>query len=170
MQQHNWANTNSIATTAGRFCYSQLQFQLLLNTTNPWLPKRKDYKMQLNLADTTVLLQNPILKVFEQQKQIAANVVKVEKSKLLPDLMIGYNNSSMQGFGITINITATLHVLVPCNLLLVFPLFFMEHKKQRSTVQKFNRKLPKVIMLRGFKICKLKANLPCDSTTSMLKA
>jgi cobalt-zinc-cadmium resistance protein CzcA len=30
---------------------------------------------------------------------IADNVIKVEKSKLLPDLMIGYNNTSMKGFG-----------------------------------------------------------------------
>ena len=78
------ANTNSIATAAGRFCYSPVAISIVAQYNKPLVAEEKDYKMQLNLADTTVLLQNPILKVFEQQKQIAANVVKVEKSKLYP--------------------------------------------------------------------------------------
>jgi len=78
----------------------QLQFQLLLNTGTTLMPEERNYKMQIDLFhDSTVLQKNPIMKVFEQQKLVADYVIKVEKSKLLPDLMIGYNNTSMQGTG-----------------------------------------------------------------------
>lgn len=118
----------------------QLQFQLLLNTTNPLVAEEKDYKMQLNLADTTVLLQNPILKVFEQQKQIAANVVKVEKSKLLPDLMIGYNNSSMQGFGADDKYYSNAARFGAVQFAVGIPIFYGTQKAKINSA-KFNREI-----------------------------
>jgi cobalt-zinc-cadmium resistance protein CzcA len=78
----------------------QLQFQLLLNTAATLVPEGKNYKMLPDLVqDSTALREHPLMKVFEQQKQIAENIIEVEKSRLLPDLTIGYNNTSMQGIG-----------------------------------------------------------------------
>ena len=83
--------------------------------------------------------------------------------------MIGYNNSSMQGFGADDKYYSNAARFGAVQFAVGIPIF-METQKAKINSAKFNRKLPKVIMLRGFKICKLKANLPCDSTTSMLKA
>ena len=78
----------------------QLQFQLLLNTTTPFIPEPTIYKMPLN-ADTlkTTLVDHPALKMIQQQQQIANAAVQLEKSRLLPDLSFGYNNTSIKGIG-----------------------------------------------------------------------
>lgn len=78
----------------------QLQFQLLLNTVNIFKPNEKVYKASLtNVADTTALKEHPVIKIIQQQQQIATATVQLEKSRLLPDLSIGYNNMSIQGTG-----------------------------------------------------------------------
>ena len=78
----------------------QLQFQLLLNTTTPFIPEPTIYKMPLN-ADTlkATLVDHPALKMIQQQQQIANAAVQLEKSRLLPDLSFGYNNTSIKGIG-----------------------------------------------------------------------
>jgi cobalt-zinc-cadmium resistance protein CzcA len=40
-----------------------------------------------------------VLEMMKQQQTIASNQTKVEKSKLLPGLMLGYNNNSFKGTG-----------------------------------------------------------------------
>ncbi|ASU35325.1 CusA/CzcA family heavy metal efflux RND transporter [Mucilaginibacter xinganensis] len=78
----------------------QLQFQLLLNTSTPFVPDAKAFKMELLvLPDTGVLKEHPVMLSIGQQQQIAAAALQVEKSKLLPDLSVGYNNVSMKGMG-----------------------------------------------------------------------
>jgi heavy metal efflux system protein len=78
----------------------QLQFQLLLNSATAFTPDANGYKINLNpLLDTTALKQHPAIILAEQQQQIADAAIKVEKSKLLPDLSIGYNNTSIRGIG-----------------------------------------------------------------------
>ena len=118
----------------------QLQFQLLLNTTNISVPEENDYKMQLNLIDSAALQQNPIMKVYEQQKLIAENVIKVEKSKLLPDLMIGYNNTSMQGVGADDKFYGSSARFSAVQLGVGIPIFFGT-QKARINSAKFNRQI-----------------------------
>ncbi|WP_426587414.1 CusA/CzcA family heavy metal efflux RND transporter [Mucilaginibacter sp. R-33] len=78
----------------------QLQFQLLLNSTEPLTPDKSDYKLAVILASDTLTLKNhPVIKLIAQQQQIADAAIRMEKSKLLPDLAIGYNNTSIKGIG-----------------------------------------------------------------------
>ncbi|PJJ79549.1 CusA/CzcA family heavy metal efflux RND transporter [Mucilaginibacter auburnensis] len=78
----------------------QLQFQLLLNSATPYTPLANGYKLGLTqLADTTALRSHPVLQLAEQQQQIADASLKLEKSKLLPGLSVGYNNMSIRGTG-----------------------------------------------------------------------
>lgn len=78
----------------------QLQFQFLLNTTLVLVPAEKNYKAVLQVfADTSLLKEYPEIKIIKQQQQVAAATVQLEKSRLLPDLSFGYNNTSIQGTG-----------------------------------------------------------------------
>jgi cobalt-zinc-cadmium resistance protein CzcA len=78
----------------------RLQFQLLLNSTKSLTPDKSDYKLAIaTAADSVNLKEHPEMKLMAQQQQIADASIRVEKSKLLPDLSIGYNNTSIKGIG-----------------------------------------------------------------------
>ncbi len=77
-----------------------LQFQLLLNTPQILHPSGKNGKMNITAAiDSINVSKHPALKILEQEKIVAEANTKFEKSKLLPDLSIGYSNSSIRGIG-----------------------------------------------------------------------
>lgn len=78
---------------------SRLQFQLLLNTTTDFQPKTEDRYIFAAGLDSTSLDNHPQMRYLMQQQQIAAASIDVEKSKLLPQLNLGYNNMSMRGTG-----------------------------------------------------------------------
>ncbi len=76
----------------------EIQFQLLLNTTTVFIPDEKEFKMNILLnADTSLFRSHPYIKFLKQQQLIAAAATQVEKSKLLPDLTLGYNLMSIKG-------------------------------------------------------------------------
>jgi len=78
----------------------QLQFQLLLNSTIVFTPAPEAFKpARAIIADTAAIKQHPALMLSAQQLQTADAAVALEKSKLLPDLSIGYNNTSIRGTG-----------------------------------------------------------------------
>ncbi len=78
----------------------QLQFQLLLNTRDEYMPLVENMKMSYTASlDTSAINNHPTIKILRQQKQISLINTKLEKSKLLPDLNVGYTNSSIQGTG-----------------------------------------------------------------------
>jgi len=78
----------------------QLQFQLLLNTTVVYTPSAENPKMLFNeIFDTSAIRKHPTLQVLLQQKEISAVNTLLEKSKLLPNLNIGYYTMSMKGTG-----------------------------------------------------------------------
>lgn len=79
---------------------TQLQFNLLLNSTQLFVPYEPSPKLvPVLLADSSLILQHPTLKIIEQQKRIAYFNRKLERSKLFPDLQVGYYNMTMKGFG-----------------------------------------------------------------------
>jgi cobalt-zinc-cadmium resistance protein CzcA len=49
--------------------------------------------------DSTLVAQHPYLSLLEQQKKASAASTQLEKSKLLPNLILGYNNTSITGTG-----------------------------------------------------------------------
>jgi cobalt-zinc-cadmium resistance protein CzcA len=77
---------------------AQLQFQLLLNTTEKLSPVSENYRLmpKLNLNQ---LSSHPNLIYMQKQVDLANSNVSLEKSKLLPDLTAGYFNQSIQGVG-----------------------------------------------------------------------
>ncbi len=79
---------------------TQLQFALLLNTTTRFIPSEVNNKLDLTVGlDSNVVNQHPYLKIMEQQKKISGINRKLEKSKILPDINVGYNNMTMKGTG-----------------------------------------------------------------------
>ncbi len=78
----------------------QLQFQLMLNTTSMYMPLADNLKMEFNgSVDNGAIINHPQLKVLQQQKNSFFINTKLEKSKLLPNLYVGYSNQSIQGIG-----------------------------------------------------------------------
>lgn len=75
-----------------------LELQLLINEDTIYTPIMETAILQplLSLADFN---KNPLLQMMVQQKNIAAYQTKVEHSKLLPGLLLSYNNNSFKGTG-----------------------------------------------------------------------
>lgn len=77
-----------------------LELQLLLNTIQNIEPTAITYKMpNVLITDSSSIANNPLLKIIQQQKTIAQVQTSFEKSKLLPDLSLGYFNNSFKGTG-----------------------------------------------------------------------
>lgn len=78
----------------------QNQFQLLLNSEEIVLAHPDTSKLVLDkTVDSTLVAQHPYLIFLEQQKKSSTAATKLEKSKLLPNLILGYNNTSITGNG-----------------------------------------------------------------------
>ncbi|GAA0546782.1 CusA/CzcA family heavy metal efflux RND transporter [Chitinophaga japonensis] len=72
----------------------------LLHTDADVEPDSTALKMALPpVADTAALSQHPYLRLLSQQQQISAQQYRVEKARLLPDLFVAYNNTSIRGMG-----------------------------------------------------------------------
>ncbi|HET6225602.1 MAG TPA: CusA/CzcA family heavy metal efflux RND transporter [Bacteroidia bacterium] len=79
---------------------SQLRFQLLLNTSAVLVPSKEIQKMDFSAsASKDGIESHPQLKWYQQQKRISVSNTKLERARLLPDLIVGYNNQSILGMG-----------------------------------------------------------------------
>ncbi|WP_084239600.1 CusA/CzcA family heavy metal efflux RND transporter [Pedobacter africanus] len=74
----------------------QQELMLLLNTNERRRPVAESFKIARPLGNSTVLSAHPALKWQQQQEKAADAALQVEKSKLLPDVVIGYNNMSLR--------------------------------------------------------------------------
>ncbi|MDR0195208.1 MAG: CusA/CzcA family heavy metal efflux RND transporter [Myroides sp.] len=74
----------------------QVQLQYLLNTSEDIMPTMQDKKLELSDLEAD-LATNPVLQLIENQKIIAQEQTKLERSKQLPNLQAAYNNSSFMG-------------------------------------------------------------------------
>jgi len=72
------------------------QFMLLLNTDDMRIPEAPAYKLEMPLPDTSMLAEHPSLKLQQQQEIAAHAAVLAERSKLLPEFSVGYNNLSIR--------------------------------------------------------------------------
>ncbi len=72
-----------------------IRFRFLLNTETQMQPVEANQLPGL-IADTG---SHPLLQVLKQQQHIAAAQTRAERSRLLPELMMGYNNNSFKGMG-----------------------------------------------------------------------
>ncbi|HEY1166065.1 MAG TPA: CusA/CzcA family heavy metal efflux RND transporter [Chitinophaga sp.] len=124
--------------------YSILQskLKLLLNTTNDIVP---DSNTQLKIAppaiaDTGALAQHPYLQLLAQQQQISAMQYGVEKARLLPDLIVAYNNQSFKGTGADDKYYSAGTRFQSVQLGVGIPIFF-HAQKARISAQKVNQTL-----------------------------
>ncbi len=77
-----------------------LEFNLILNTFNRFVPGNENVKVEVKLTlDSGLIEQHSGLKIIEQQRKIAAISKKLERSKLYPDLNVGYYSGTMRGTG-----------------------------------------------------------------------
>jgi cobalt-zinc-cadmium resistance protein CzcA len=70
----------------------QVALQKWLNTTELIMPKEMELSKlpDVFMADTIVLKSNPVIQYYNQKLNVNTAQVKVERSKLLPDLYAGY--------------------------------------------------------------------------------
>ncbi|WP_426670450.1 CusA/CzcA family heavy metal efflux RND transporter [Mucilaginibacter sp. McL0603] len=73
------------------------RFKTLLNTSQDYQPDAAGFKLALPIITDTALSQHPQIKYLSQQAQISKAQTQVEKSKLMPDLSLGYFNQSFKG-------------------------------------------------------------------------
>jgi cobalt-zinc-cadmium resistance protein CzcA len=78
---------------------AQLQFQLLLNTPTLFIPSEENFKRRISDQNISDLNQNVRIQLLQKEKQIASAYTQLQKSKLSPDLIFGYNNTSIRGTG-----------------------------------------------------------------------
>ena len=76
---------------------SKLEFQLALNSEQMFEPN--DINQKAILIENKIS-ENPILKIYQQQKKTFEAETAVQKSKLLPEIILGYNNNSFKGTGL----------------------------------------------------------------------
>lgn len=76
---------------------SQLQLQLFLQSDSPYQPISDKPTMNINLqVSEEMIKQHPELQYLDQQIKVNEAEAQLEKSKLLPDLLIEYTNQSMK--------------------------------------------------------------------------
>lgn len=79
---------------------SLLEFQLMLNTKQTYIPEETELKLQVQAgSDVSVVVAHPYILQLKQLQQISRAGNRVEKAKLLPGFNIAYNNMSMRGTG-----------------------------------------------------------------------
>ena len=79
---------------------NQIQMQWLIQADKPIGLTYSEPKLIMPVKiDSSLLSNNPLLTYQNIQKSMSENRIKLEKSKLLPDLYFGYNNMSLLGIG-----------------------------------------------------------------------
>jgi len=107
----------------------KLQFKLLLNSTTNFIPNEPSVKIDFDLSnDSNLVNQHPFLKIIEQQKKMSILNSKLEKSKLMPDLSIGYYNMTMKGAGADNKYYNSSTRFQSVQVGVGIPLFFGSHK------------------------------------------
>ncbi len=107
----------------------KLQFKLLLNSTTNFIPNEPNVKIDFDLSnDSNLVNQHPFLKIIEQQKKMSILNSKLEKSKLMPDLSIGYYNMTMKGAGADNKFYNSSTRFQSVQVGVGIPLFFGSHK------------------------------------------
>jgi heavy metal efflux system protein len=127
---------------------TQLQFDLVLNSTVSYVPLDDSEKLELAITkDSSVVNQHPFLKILEQQNRVASFNKKLERSKLLPDLSVGYYNMTMKGTGsdnVTYSSSARFQSV---QLGLGIPLFFGA-QKAKINASKINQNISENLYLQ----------------------
>ncbi|WP_346239572.1 CusA/CzcA family heavy metal efflux RND transporter [Niabella insulamsoli] len=137
----------------------QQEFSALLNTELLLTPSDYAIKKTPLFSDTSLMASHPEMKYLAEQFQIAKAATQVERSKLLPELTLGYNVMSMKGMGANNkHYNGALHFHA-VSVGLAIPLF---NTSQKATIQaaKINETLASGTFregLKNFKVAYLSA-------------
>ena len=116
-------------------------FQLLLNTQQPYVPALLHLSDEgFAMGNLVTVEEHPYLQYFYQQKQIAKAATKVEQSKLLPELLLSYNNASIQGMGADEKNYTTGHRFQSAQVGIGIPLF-TSAQKARVKASRINEQI-----------------------------
>ncbi|MEO9021379.1 MAG: CusA/CzcA family heavy metal efflux RND transporter [Ginsengibacter sp.] len=77
----------------------EIQFQLALKTNTLYIPSIESFKKEFFNTSFTESEQHPRIQFLQQQNKIALANTQYQKSKLSPDLIFGYNSTSIRGTG-----------------------------------------------------------------------
>jgi len=79
---------------------AKLLFKLQLNIEGDYVPDAESVKyMPKALLDSNEIQNHPYLQRLKQEQSIAKSGTELERSKLLPNLNLGYSNTTMRGTG-----------------------------------------------------------------------
>lgn len=77
-----------------------LELQLVVHTQNPVEPQSNSLRYDPpNIQNGEATKDFLLLEFYDQQIQLAEAAMKLEKSKFLPEITVGYSNQSMRGVG-----------------------------------------------------------------------
>lgn len=90
---------NQLRQTTADISICHRKLQALLNTDIVFTPADTILRRMAYMPDTTrvAIAQNPLLNYSQQQVKVAQVEQKLEVSRMLPDLSIGYSSQTMQG-------------------------------------------------------------------------
>ncbi|RZJ68371.1 MAG: hypothetical protein EOO45_14885 [Flavobacterium sp.] len=74
----------------------QQQLAFLLNTNVPLSPEADALIVKPVFSDTLGWTNHPQIKLLQQQQKVAFAITRVEQSKLLPEINVGYNNTTLK--------------------------------------------------------------------------
>jgi heavy metal efflux system protein len=119
----------------------QIQFQLLLNSNTVFTPNTETNKATIDLlADTALLKQHPEIKIIQQQQNIAVANIAVEKSKLMPDMLLGLSNTSIKGTGADNNLYSSSQRFSSVQVGIGIPIFTKAQKAKINSA-KFSKQI-----------------------------
>lgn len=79
----------------------QTQLQTILNSSEALTIPDSDSLIKretINSTDSSVLSNSPALSYFKQQINVAQRFKKLERSRMMPDIILGYFNQSLRGY------------------------------------------------------------------------
>jgi cobalt-zinc-cadmium resistance protein CzcA len=81
------------------FAATQERLAALLNSEERWFPAEPAEKvLSFNITDTSKLATNPIIRYRDEQGKIIRAQTEIDKSRLSPELSLGYGNLSLVGW------------------------------------------------------------------------
>lgn len=118
----------------------QLQLQLLLNSSDTFKPVTKNSRISNDALPNFELGEHPVIKVALQEQAIAKETIAVEKSRLLPEISLGYNNGSIRGIGADEKLYTGRNRFSSAQLGLGIPIF-TQHIKAKINSARINMQL-----------------------------
>ena len=131
-------SANDLNIIVAEIVMKEKELRKLMNDTlqTTIQPGNFELKQLENIQDTSLLRKNPMLAFTEHQIEVEKSRIRVEKSKLLPNLSVGYFNQSMLDMPLSSGDLATSKDRFQgVNLGLSIPLFFGSYRSQIETAK-----------------------------------